>query len=418
LAKATKAYYDYKKGKASKEWTKIFQHIERNGWDKSLHNQEAFNVLKNKAGRAWSFVIDKSMWMFGITEQLNRAVTIAGAYMPLRNKGKTVKEAIAEAYEISNEAHGVYGDVNMPAMGRGSNVASQIFKSFYVFRTFSHNYLQNLAEMVGDHNIKAALYMMLSPAILAGASASVITPVVAMMLKAFGIDEPEEEFYRWVENEFGPDAEGFARFGMMYPTDINIRGSLEIGIFDVPTNFKELFGAPGSMLADAYYGGRSIVKGNAYKGVEQMLPSFAAAPMKGYREYTKGVTTRKDAPVFYGREQMRPTRTDAVLRMLSFNPAELSRKREIQWKEKKVVFKLKERRDAVYAKIRRYRMLPVEERTEGRWADIIVDIEDYNNRAGRAMVYVPRITYKSIQTMIKRSFKPSKRERMRQGAKR
>jgi len=111
---------------------------------------------------------------------------------------------------------------------------------------------------------------------------------------------------------------------------------------------------------------------------------------------------------------MRPTTTDAILRMLSFNPAGLSRKREIQWKEKKVVFKLKERRDAVYARIRRYQMLPVEERTQGRWADIIVDIEDYNNRAGRAMVYVPRITYKSIQTMIKRSFKPSKRERMRQ----
>jgi len=216
--------------------------------------------------------------------------------MALKNKGKTFEEAAKEAYEISNEAHGVYGNVNMPAMGRGENIASQVFKSFYVFRTFSHQYLLNLKEMVGDHNYKAALYMMLSPAVLAGTGASVITPVVAMMLKAFGIDEPEEEFYRWVENEFGPDAEGFARFGMMYPTDIDIRGSLEVGIFDVPTNFKELLGAPGSMMFDLYYGGRSIVKGNAYKGVEQNVAecrSGAHESLPGIyqrRNYQKGCT--------------------------------------------------------------------------------------------------------------------------------
>jgi len=414
LGRAMKAYHAYRKGNATPEWKAIFDMIHENGWHKSQYNKEALSIIKSRAGRGWDNFLEASMWMFGATEQLNRISTIAGAAKAFQDMGFDFHTAMGKAKEdVSDKAHGVYGKVNYPAMARGSDVSAQAIRSFYVFRTFSHHYLLNLKEMVGEGHYKAALYMTLSPAILAGAGASVLMPIVSLIGKMFGMDDPEEEFYRWAQNEFGDGADGFLRTGLMSFANMNLKGSLAVGIFDVPTNFKELFGAPGSMFSDAYEGGKSIIKGNKWKGIEKIMPINAAASMmKAVRE-SKGVTTGTDTPVFYGNEQLKASTLDSIIRFFSFNPASLSTKREKQWKEKKISYAYRDRSADIYAKIKRFYSLPANERSRDRWADILADIEEFNERALRAMVYIPRIDNKSIKRNLKRSFRPSRKEKMR-----
>ena len=157
----------------------------------------------------------------------------------------------------------------------------------------------------------------------------------------------------------------------------------------------------------------SIIKGNKWKGIEKIMPINAAASMmKAVRE-SKGVTTGTDTPVFYGNEPLKASTLDSIIRFFSFNPASLSTKREKQWKEKKVSYAYRDRSTDIYAKIKRFYSLPANERSRDRWADILADIEEFNERALRAMVYVPRIDNKSIKRNLKRISKPPKRERLR-----
>ena len=76
-------------------------------------------------------------------------------------------------------------------------------------------------------------------------------------------------------------------------------------------------------------------------------------------------------------------------------------------------YRYSDMRADIYAKIRKFYTLPLAKRTRGRWADIVADIEAYNERAARARTSVPRITARSIKTNLRRSFRAPKRERER-----
>jgi hypothetical protein len=298
-----------------------------------------------------------------------------------------------------------------------------------MYRTFAYTYLLTMRDLgfkigplqVGKGQTLPFLYMLSAPAILAGAGASVATPFIAAMLKGLtDSDDPEEDFYRWLYSEVGAPAERAARFGLFGMAGMNLKGSLEIGIMDVPTKASDLLGAPGSVLADVYQGTEKITKGQVSKGVEQILPLGWAAPLKSYREATEGLTTRTNAPLFYGREAVKLEGAEVALRALAFNPARIAGIREEQWSGTRTAAKWTERKSDINARIKKFYLLPMEERSKGRWADILAMIQDYNERVRRTGAaqrgVATYITADSIKQSLRMSFRPSKRERLRNPA--
>jgi len=286
----------------------------------------------------------------------------------------------------------------------------------YVFKKFSHNYMMTMIDLgVNQKDIKSAAYMAIAPAVLGGAGASVITPIVSAILKAFGYDDdPEEDFYNWLRGLFGETGENAARFGIpgMFGHGISLKGSLNVGVGDLPTSIADLFGAPGSVITDIYEGGASLVRGDISKGIEKIVPNAIGAPIRAYREYDEGVTTRTNAPVFYGKDPLKLDFIDAAIRAASFNPSRVAKIREKQWKEREVEMRMTEERADIYARFRKYFM--DRDRDPAKYIDLLNEVRIYNERIQRKGAGgIPMMTNKSIKQNLRKSFRPNKKERMR-----
>ena len=104
------------------------------------------------------------------------------------------------AKKISDQSHATYGKANYPLIARGSHPAANVMKAFYVFKTFSHNYMLTMKDLWGEgwtpQHAKAFSYMALSPAVLAGAGGVVGFDLIMKAIgMAFDLDDPEEDMY-------------------------------------------------------------------------------------------------------------------------------------------------------------------------------------------------------------------------------
>ncbi len=225
------------------------------------------------------------------------------------------------------------------------------------------------------------------------------------------LGDPEERFYDWVAGIFGSDA--VARQGITGMMGINIKGSLEMN-FAVPTTLKDLVGAPGALLVDAAKGVGYIKEGQALKALETILPTGMGAPIKALREYNEGVTTGSAGPVFFGDEPLKGSGMDAIIRALSFNPGRLSGIREKIWNEKEVAAKYGELRAEIFKEYRKAYILNPEGRTAEDEVDLVASVMDFNRKvAASERDDLSPITGASIRTMLRRSERPGKRERLR-----
>jgi len=438
LSRSMKGYLEYwRAGRSGRDpnmpgWMNdLFEEIEDNGWHTAQYNKEALSVLKSKIGNNYDTMLETLMMGFGVTEQINRVATIAGAYIGQREANQKTwdaagaderkvlhKQWLETAKESSDKAHGVYSKANRPHYARGANPMARLAQMFYVFKTFSHNYLQTMYDLgFKTKDRTALLYMALSPAILGGAAAS---PLIKVMMEAFGLlpgapDEPEEAMYNWLEANWGETMEQIVRLGAfgLGGHGVSLKGSLEIGITDIPTSLKDLAGAPGSLVSDVVVGGKSILRGDWAKGIERMSPNFIGSGIKAYRESTQGVTTNSNAPLFYGREVVKLDWTETMFRGLSFNPARIAKIRERQWKERKVEQNMAGLRHDIYARIKAFYNQPKVKRSKVRYLDILEEIRTYNTLVQRSGKPFPVITHKSIKNNLRRAFRPSKRERLR-----
>jgi hypothetical protein len=423
LGQAMTLYRQYKSGdraSLSPDTLRMFEEMERKGWDKPQLNQEGLAVLEGKIGRGWNRLIETSMWMFGKTEQLNRAATIAASYLGIRQVQPELshEDAVLLAKKISDRAHGTYRKANLPHYARGGDLGAQLIKMFYVFRTFSHNYLLTMKELgIDQKNAKAFSFMLLSPAILAGTGATVATPIIQALARALGIggDDPEEEFYDWLDQNLGEYGERFGRSGLFGLAGLSLKGSLQIGITDLPTRLTDILGAPGSVVKDLYEGGRNLTRGDALKGAEKLLPNFAASVSRAYREGTEGVTTQNNAPVFWGRDPLVADTVESIARAMSFNPARIAGIREQQYRERRAEAHYTEQRTEIYSRFKKFYHRPEAERSEADYVGLMAMVERYNQEIeeGGLAGKIPRITWGSIRRNMIRSFRPSRRERIR-----
>lgn len=414
LASAIWSYGKYRRGQQiSSEDKFALEHIQRNGWDNPQYSPAAHLALQSKFGRAYDKVIRWAMITFSESERLNRGATILATYNGLKTGEESQEGKLAlldRAKQVSDDAHGTYNRGNMPFLGMGANPAAQAVKSFYVFQTFSHNYMLNMLKLgVDKKDLKAVAYMLASPAVIAGMGASVLTPIVATLLKALGMDDPEEDLYEKIGEVFSPGTETVARFGLAGALGASLKGSLSINATSVPTTLPEILGAPYGVLQDFGYGIRDIVKGNVMKGTESILPTGVGNLLKAYRESTEGLTTRNNAPLFYGDEPVKLTPVETFYKGLSFNPVRIAQIREKQWNEKQTEAEYTGTRTGLYSKLRKYWLDGGRDASE--YAGILGEIESYNEAAERRNL--PLITQRSIRRNLKRASRPSRRERER-----
>lgn len=407
IRKAAAAYGRYRMGRElSDEDRSIFLEITNNGWDEAQFNQENAAVLMSKLGRGWNQFGAWSMAMFGAVEKANRAMSIFAAYKEVRaNTALDHDAAMEKAKHISDRAHGVYGKATLPAWARGSG---NPLKLTYTFQKFSHNYMLNMIEMGLKGDKKQAAYMLLSPALMGGAGATLVTPLVAALASALGAgDGPEEEFYDWVADTFGGDS--IARHGMPGAFGINLKGSIEMNN-PIPTTMAELFGAPQAIIKDALKAGEYAGKGELMKAGESLLPTAVGSAIKAAREGREGLTTGSYSPVFYGDEPMKATTPEQFVRALSFNPSRISGIREKQWHEKQVAAKYNERRSEIIEKFKRYYLFG-----NGDYQELMVKYRRYNELVkGSGRNDITLLTMQSIKRAVARAKKPNRTERLRQ----
>jgi len=439
-----KGFENTKEGQ-EKEW--LYNEIKNRGYDDALQNMEAMQALQGYTGKAWAKVMNVAMGVFSVTEKVNRASTIAGAYYGLKAKrqkegtwdgSKATQEAtLLEAKEISDDAHASYGKTNKPWWTRGGGAPQQAMSAWHMYKTFSQNYLQVLTQLGYDtavsaknkdakqarQNGEAFAYMLLSPAVIAGAGATVAMPIISMLtkflFKAVGQvppEEPEEALHQWAGRTFGDPGERFSRQGLAGLAGFNLGGSLQIGITDLPTKPMDLLGAPASMAKDILQGTESILRGDVTKGAEKLSPRILAGPIRQMREASEGVTARNNQPLFYKNEQIKPTTSERWIRGFGFNPARTSAMSEEQWNERTSERGFSDRRGDIYAKIRRFYLTPRNERSMDDWDEIMEMIENYNAQVRKNRnKAIPFITDKSIRSQIKRMSKAPRKERIRSG---
>ena len=249
--------------------------------------------------------------------------------------------------------------------------------------------------------------MVLSPAVLAGAPATVLTPLAALVFSSLGLEPPdgvEAEFYRWMRRTFGTSGERFGRMGVAGLAGVNLTGSMSMmGVTELPTSLEEVLGAPYSMSENIVKGIGDAAHGNFGKAAERILPAMLSAPVKAAREAVRGVTKKNNQPVIYEGEALHPDTFDTVMRSLGFNPASISEKREKLWEQQRASSFYRKQRSEIYNDMRDWY---VSGRKSGDWARILHDVEEYNARVRRSgRENIPLITEEVIKRTIRNASK-------------
>lgn len=417
IQRAAVKYGLHRLGKGSESDKSVFDEIHRLGWDDAQFNMEAARVLQSKLGQGWDRFMSLAMAMFGATERVNRATTIFAAYQGIREHNKDMGHdaAMELAKDVSDKAHGIYGKATLPYMVQGKGPGQMAMRSAYTFAKFSHNYLLTMLDLgFNKRDYLAASHMLLAPMAMAGVGSSVLTPLAVAIMKGLGLggDDPEEELYAWADESFGGG--DWLRGGLLGlgGRGVNLEGSIGINLLNFPTTLKELLGAPVSVLTDGFDAIVYASKGHGLKAAEKALPAGIGNMIRAYRESTEGVTTRTGAPVFHGMAPLMNTKTDAVLRFLSFNPSRMAKIKDVQWSEKQVAAAYSERRRDIYDRYRAF--LRKRNRTPQELAELVRMVSDYNTRVRESgRLDLPFITGKSVLMNMRRSFKPSKAEQIR-----
>ena len=389
------------------EDVQVFAYIESHGWGNDQFNREAVSALQSRVGRHWSRFIEISMLAFKWSEMSNRYASIYAAYQVVKGTGKTFAEDMAKARDVSDLSHGVYGKENRPYLAQ----QVKLLQPLYVFQTFLHNYWATLYDLgVKRKERKAAMWMMLAPSILAGATAQ---PLVALLIQAagkiMGEDDPDEAFYAWMAKTFGASGERVARLGLTGLAGIDFSGSLDAS-FRYPKKPVEYLGAPGAVVSNLVRGAQDIMAGNVWKGTEKMLPLAASSVSKGIRQYKEGVSTPSNVPIFSGNEPLKLTFVEAMTQALGFTPARPSTIRDIHWSETQTIRKYRERKSEIYDLIRRAYLTGT---SREQWAELMAMRAAFNADAAKASVYVPPITKQSLRALRKTMVTPPKQERVR-----
>jgi hypothetical protein len=450
VARGIDAYRAYKFSKnpdLSPGVKRLIDFIILKGQHEPQFQRESLSPLKGKLGRGTDKFMEYMMLGFGTSESVLRVSTIVGSYMYLEEQaqqGKLTADVFDDiikksnlypggkfdevlninnprhmstlfeiAKNVSDRAHGVYTKASKPLIVQKFRPADIML----MYTKFPHTVLMNMYEYgFKEKDAKNFLYLMFAPMLVAGMAANplyvgikaVLNPVLK---KLFDSDNPEEDFYEWLEQVSPLMSTGF-RQGTMGMAGVDISGSLGIEIPSLQNSVPVAFAKDFAFIAEAMMEGQwGLVAEKA-----PIMPRFASQVMKALREHEQGIVNPRGTPVFYEDEQIRPTDAEAITQSLGLRPARIARLREKEYEARRLEAEYTKRRSRVSSMFKRFFELPPEKQSREKLERILADVADYNDDVIRRNVRVPLITGDSLRKNVIRAFTPPKRERLRKQA--
>jgi len=292
-----------------------------------------------------SAVMQKMSFLFHRAEVWNREVTALAAYRMARAQGQDVKAAIDTAHDLTWKTHFDYSNSSRPKILQGDAM-----KMIMVFRNHNINMIYRLARDV-HQSFKGAtpqarreaqkqLAGILGMMALFGGTTGVFGFSIAMTILGaiFGdSDDPfdfERRFRDNVVDMMGPELGGIVLNGAPGHY-LGIDLTNRIGMPDIwlrsPSRdlqgkdewqyyVMNMAGASVSMLGEMWRGADLISDGNVARGVEAMVPKWAADIMKTARYNAQGLTNLRGDEIL---PQSEIDGWDLIAQALGFTPAKI-----------------------------------------------------------------------------------------------
>jgi len=399
----------------------FLEEIRRKDMDDPQFAREAFKTFEATSGKAWSMAMRTAMKMFGATEQLNRLSTLLAGYRLARGAGFSHTEAVDRAQLASDRAHGVYGREALPEAAWGTNAGARAVQLLYVYKKYTHNTVQLLADVWGKKDARAFMHLLIAPTIIGGASAGVGGYgwlLAKGVLSALYDDDrdPKERFMAWVRDVLGKDAESMARFGVFGLAGVDISGSMNTS-FDVPSDGWGWLGAPGGVGKD-FFGKQGVAHylatGQPGKALEKALPTGISKPFQAVRESEQGITDAKGNRMLdeQGKPYM-PTPEEVTAKSLGFRPAREARVRDMRSAAIAEERTFQDRRTSIFEA---YRAYTNGGRSPEGLASVIEKVQKFNADVDKMdRPNISPITQRSLESQLVRMESPSKKELGRMG---
>lgn len=302
---------------------RFLEGIRKESLDDPQFAREALSTYRDTAGKSWSWLMGKTLALFGATEQLNRGSTLLAAYRLARSAGADHETAMARARETSDRAHGVYDRATQPAWTWGTSAGSRLGQSWYVYKKYGHNYLQLMHELFfNKKDYRAGVFALFAPMILGGLGSQVLMSLAKGLFAVGGGGDPEKWIYDFIRKNLGGESEELARFGLLgLVTGTDMSGSLGTMI-DIPDTITDVLGPMGGMARDVLAGIGFFAAGQPGRGAEKILPTGLSKILQAARESSQGVSTSKNFPVVGpDGKRLKPTAGESAAKALGFRPA-------------------------------------------------------------------------------------------------
>jgi len=273
--------------------------------------------IKYTAARAK--VMAALSWMFHHGERVNREATFLAAYRMAKRKGYGSELAIDKAAQLTWDTHYDYQNTSRPAV-----MHSNTGKALLVFRNYTLNMLADLAyntySIINPRNAaerKEARTQMLGIGTMLAFNAGIrglplygIAMMIAGMFSDDG-EDPETELKKTLLEYMPPSLVGMMMDGVPgYAMGIDL--SQRIGFGDLwfrsddrdregqeAYNYwvQQVLGASVAIPANWVRGVGQISEGYTWRGIETLVPKAIRDPMKAYRYYSEGATTKLGDPI-------------------------------------------------------------------------------------------------------------------------
>lgn len=258
-------------------------------------------------------------FMFHHTERINREATFLAAYRMAKKRGLDPKNAIRKAADLTWDSHYDYQNSSRPAI-----MHSNTGKALLVFRNYSLNMLADLAytayEIINPRNKQesreARTQMLGLGATLAFNAGIRGLPLYGLLMAIAGMfsddgDDPEVELKKTMLQYFPKQMVGIMMDGVPgYLSGVELSGRIGFGDLWFRSDdmdregdaqflywLQQVLGASAGIPYNWYRGVSQINDGYTWRGIETMVPKAIKDPMKAWRYYNEGVSTKNGDPI-------------------------------------------------------------------------------------------------------------------------
>lgn len=258
-------------------------------------------------------------FMFHHTERINREATFLAAYRIARKRGLDHQNAIRKASELTWDSHYDYQNSSRPAV-----MHSNTGKALLVFRNYSLNMISDLAyttyEIINPRNAQerreARTQMIGLLGSLAFNTGIRGLPLYGLLMVIAGMfsddgEDPEVELKKTLLQYLPPSMVGIMMDGVPgYAFGVELSGRIGFGDLWFRSDdmdregdsaylywLQQLLGPASSIPYTAVRGISQIQDGYTWRGMENLVPKAIRDPMKAYRYYNEGVTTKNGDPI-------------------------------------------------------------------------------------------------------------------------